>query len=746
VKDLSSDEAIASAFEAALRRHEAGDVRDADAIYQEILARRPDHAESLHLRGLILVRSGSPEEGAALVARAIRLRPGQAPFHNNLALALRQLGRLEGAAREYRTAIALRPGSAEIRNNLAAVLRDLGRVDEAVANYRLALEVAPGVAEIWSNLASLLGERASGVTDAETCFRRAIALSPDFADAQYNFGRWLAASGRWDEAERSFDAAARLRPEHAASWSNHGIALQELGRTAAAERCYRQAITLDPDCAAFHYNYGCLLATDGRPDEAIASQARALAADPAFGAARLAACMAHLPILYRSETEVAERRARYEAALGALASAEPDPCAERSLADAIGTAQPFFLPYQGEDDRTLQSTYGRLVCGVLARTCPPAPIAPRAMAHERIRVGIVSGYFCDHTIWKLFLEGWLGQLDRNRFELFGFHTGHKSDAMTALAARSCDRFVRDLRTPVALRDAVSAAAPHVLLYPEIGMDPLSAQLAGQRLAAVQCVTWGHPETTGMPTIDCFLSSAMMEPRQGAERYTERLVELPNLGLYYVPEPRAPVSLVRTDLGLPDDLPVYWSGQALYKYLPQYDAVFPRIAARVGACRFVFIAFAKSRTVTAAFRERLAGAFTKFGLDAEQRCVFLDPMPQERFVAAAGLADVVLDTIGWSGGKSTLDLLAVDPAIVTLPGAFMRGRHTAAILQRIGMGDTVAASLDDYVERAAALGRDAALRTEIRARVAGGKAAAFRDLEYIHALEEFLAGALTRAAG
>src|SRR6202020_147921 len=109
--------------------------------------------------------------------------------------------------------------------------------------------------------------------------------------------------------------------------------------------------------------------------------------------------------------------------------------------------------------------------------------------------------------------------------------------------------------------------------------------------------------------------------------------------------------------------------------------------------------------TAAFRERLGRAFAAAGLDAGQDCRILPPMSRERFVASDRLADVVLDTPGWSGGKSTLDCLAADPAIVTIPGRFMRGRHTAAILRRIGCEATIAGSVDEYVTIAARLGLD-----------------------------------------
>jgi len=258
------------------------------------------------------------------------------------------------------------------------------------------------------------------------------------------------------------------------------------------------------------------------------------------------------------------------------------------------------------------------------------------------------------------------------------------------------------------------------------------------------VAWGQPETTGMPTMDFFLSSALMEPADGEGHYSERLVRLPNLGLCYLPDEATAPALDRAALGLEADATVFWSGQALYKYLPRYDAVFPRIAAQLNESRFVFIGFAKSAAVTAMFRERIWRAFADAGMDAERHCVILPPMSRERFVAAVRLADVVLDTPGWSGGKSTLDCLAADPAIVTLPGRFMRGRHTAAILRRIGCAATIAGSLDEYVQIAVRLGQDEGWRAEQRRKVAAGKSRAFADMEYVRALETFLVDAVAAA--
>ena len=652
-----------------------------------------------------------------------------------------RLGRLEDAVAACRAAGVAWLGSAEIHCNLATALLDLGRHDLAADHYRLAAGLAPDSADIWYNLANALSENGPA-EEVEACYRRAIGLRPDFVHALANYGRWLIGRGRWVDARDALASAARLAPGYAPALANLGIALQELG-SAEAEDCYRKAILLEPGIASFHCNLGCWLFEQGRSDEAIACHAAALAINPDFGAARLSLCMNQLPILYLSDEEVALRRILYARALEALAAEADSP----GLVDAVGAVQPFFLPYQGEDDRALQALYGITVCRVLARAVSPAVLAGAPAAGERIRVGVVSGFFRDHTLFKLFLEGWVTGLDRRLFEVIGFHTGRVGDAVTARCAESCDRFVQGLPSGGAWQDAIQAAAPHALLYPEVGIDPVAGRLAAMRLAPVQCAAWGHPVTTGLSTIDYFLSSAAMESREAEAYYTERLVRLPGLGLCYTPDPMPwPEVAGGHDAALardPADLgaPVFWSGQALYKYLPRYDAIFPRIAAALGRCRFVFIAFAKSQALTDMFRARLGAAFAAAGLDADRYVTILPPLSQRDYLVGVAQADIVLDTPGWSGGKSTLDCLATNPAIVTLPGRFMRGRHTAAILRHIGCEATIAGSEDEYVSIAVRLARDPVWRADIRRTVAAGKHRAFDSLAYVSALETFLADAV-----
>jgi predicted O-linked N-acetylglucosamine transferase (SPINDLY family) len=118
-------------------------------------------------------------------------------------------------------------------------------------------------------------------------------------------------------------------------------------------------------------------------------------------------------------------------------------------------------------------------------------------------------------------------------------------------------------------------------------------------------------------------------------------------------------------------------------------------------------------------------------------VFLDGMEMSRFAAASAQCDLMLDSIGWSGGNTTLEALAQDLPIVTFQGELMRGRVSAGILRMMGMPETIAETLDDYVALAVRIGRDPDFRARIKQHIASDKHRLYRDRACIAALEDFL---------
>ncbi len=271
-----------------------------------------------------------------------------------------------------------------------------------------------------------------------------------------------------------------------------------MGRRDDAIAQYETALTIDPNSFMAHYNCGVALRGQTRIAEARAHFARALALKPDFLEAELALCMAELPALYEDESDIAERREAYAGRLARLCADVGSASAPVALADAIGSHQPFYLPYQGGNDRELQTLYGSLVCKIMAAryTTPALPNPPGP--DEPIRLGIVSGFFRQHSNWKIPVKGWLKMLDRDRFHVSGYYTSAERDDETDAAATLCDRFAQGPLSLDAWRRQILDDAPHVLIFPEIGMDKVSAQLAAQRLAAVQCCSWGHPGDTLSP--------------------------------------------------------------------------------------------------------------------------------------------------------------------------------------------------------------------------------------------------------
>ena len=308
---------IDNLFDAAVRCFQAGDLVQAEQHCRAVLLDMPEHADALHLLGIIERRSGRPEQAVQHIAEALRLRPDLPDASGNLGIALRELGRREEAVDCFRRAIRLKPDAARLRRQLGLLLRELGRSDEAVvefdqetrlsrdveSTYRLAIaewgnrnieqaatnfaEVVrrrPDFAEGHGNLGVALWSLGR-LDEAESSARQAIRLSPEFAEGHGGLGVVLAAKGKLEEAVVCYREALRLKPELASEWNNLGNALWDLGRFDEAAEAIRRALELQPEVADMHNNLANVLRDQGRRSEALTSYRVAIARDPRHAAA-----------------------------------------------------------------------------------------------------------------------------------------------------------------------------------------------------------------------------------------------------------------------------------------------------------------------------------------------------------------------------------------------------------------------------------------------------------------------------
>jgi Flp pilus assembly protein TadD len=246
----------------AVQHHQAGRFADAETLYRRILAAEPNHADALHLLGVIAYQTKQYQSAVELIGRATALNPNYAEAYSNLGLALQETGRLDEAIAAFGKSIALKPGFAKAYSNLGNAFRDKGQLDQAVAEYRRAIELAPDYAEAYSNLGLALYDQGQFDQAVASC-RRAVALNAGLPEAQNNLALALRDQGQLDESIAACRRAIELRPNYAGAYSNLGLALHNQGQFDQALGAFRQAIALNPNLSVAHINLAMTLLLNG---------------------------------------------------------------------------------------------------------------------------------------------------------------------------------------------------------------------------------------------------------------------------------------------------------------------------------------------------------------------------------------------------------------------------------------------------------------------------------------------------
>jgi protein O-GlcNAc transferase len=730
---------LTDALDLAMNHYRQGNLQHSRSVCESVLQADPENVDALQMLAFIASGEGKNEDALQHLQRAVELDPGFAGAHFNLGNLLAFAGRSDEAVASFRRALAVEPDVPAFRFNLALELRKLGETEAALAEYRKVVELQPDHFEAHVNLGVALFA-CDRPAEAIACYERAMVFKADSPELLNNFGAALTAVGEFNRARSVLESAVDLDGSFVEARRNLGVVYTALGKADAAREAYLRAVETRPDYFDGWLELGAVQLNAGDAAAARDSFARAEALMPTALAPKWGKCFANLSPFYEDEAKLKSALRQYELELSEL-SAALDLSSEDIIADAasvVGFLQPFFLGCHEINARDLQAKYGDLCVRIMTAKYPQwsQTIAKRPVASGgKLRVGFVSRHFSNHCDWKMLTGGWVENLDRSQFELFAYSTGGTADDTTARARELFDSFVEGLGFE-ALCDRIGRDDLHILIFPETGQDPVTFRAACLRLAPVQCVAWGMPMTSGLPTIDYYLTADAMEPAGAQSHYREQIVRLPKLSSYYIP-PSVPA---RTDTleahGVRVDNAVrFLCVQSLFKYLPRYDEIFPRIAQRVPNAQFLFAA--KPEGLADKLNSRLRAAFAKFGMRAEDYVTMLPCLTHTEFAGLCSVGDVFLDTFEFTGCNTTLEVLPHGVPVVTHEGAYMRGRQSAAILHLLGVRDTVAASVDEYLEKAVELAQNPALRKEIGLRVRDRLPALYRDREPVEALQRFL---------
>ncbi len=616
------------------------------------------------------------------------------------------------------------------------------RHGEALKLLEQACKLDPGDANAWSTLGSVQNQTGK-YTLAVQSYQKAMSLSPPNVDNFIGIGEANLAMGRHAQARQYCEQALQINPQAAKAHYILGNVYREQSSFDAAERHYSQAVQIEPGMTLAHYYRANMLRIQGQTEMASASYDKALACNPALVEAewnkqRL------LPIIFESEEKIQKSREAYSKGMEKLEQSLilDTASGKRQALKGLNTSTNFYLQYQGCDDLELQCKYGNIILKVMSALYPhwskDIP-GEKIIPNTKIRIGYTSAFLRAHNgaVWLL---GWLRNRNKEKFEIFCYHTGSRTDDKTTEFKELCDHFHHIPNNLEKVCEQIHADKLHILVYPELGMDTQSMLMAGLRLALVQCVGWGHPISSGLPTMDYWLSSDLMEPDNGQDHYLEKLVRLPNMANCHSKEQHdqlqaSALTKNRNNFGLSEDNILYFCSQSLFKYLPQYDYLWPEIALRVPNAKFIFLAISSIHVVKL-FMSRVEKIFKKYGLDAKNYCVMMNRQTPEDYMILNQLVDVFLDNPPWSGNNTGLAAIDAHLPIVCYPTQFMRGRHSYAILKMLGVTETIAKSEQEYIDIAVKLGTNKEWRESIVANIARQHENIYEDVECVRGLESF----------
>jgi protein O-GlcNAc transferase len=753
----------------AVALHQAGRMAEATELYEKIIAQVPNHFDATHLLGVIALQEGRLEQAESLIASALRINPKDTAALNNLGTVYLRNRQLELACDQFERAVKLQPNSSSALTNLGTVLRQLGRPREALVPLRRAYSGNPKSAMVCNLLGACLLDTGDAYA-AVKLFEAATLAEPDDADGWGNLAIALNSTGEHGRALECANRAVAMRPHSSAAVAALAAAEFEQGQIETAIATYREAIALPDPSAQTYCAFANALWTSGHCEAALDQLRQAIAINGNNAIALWKLAMSQCQPFYDTEADIERSRHAFSECLGDLqtwfhAVRHPEAYA------AVGTTQPFFIAYQPFNNKELLSHYGK-VCNEWMASMPldtPAAQSKHSQIRgnpiatgRKIRVGIASAHIRNHSVWNAITKGWVQHLDRTRFEVWLFQLGRTTDEETARARSEVAQFEDRPKNLQAWVRTISEADLDALIYPEIGMDALTTQLASLRLAPVQAASWGHPETTGLPSMDLFFSADGLEPVDAQENYSERLVRLPNLGVCVEPLTPSIASPDLRSLGLPNDEPLLLCPGTPFKYSPMHDQVWARIAKglRAGSRRGGWARIADrlrggpngrlvffrsgNDSMDKLLAQRLRRAFDSEQVDFDAHVCLVPYLDRPRFFGLMQHAALMLDTVGFSGFNNALQAIETGLPVLAREGDFMRGRLASCIMRRMDLPELVASTNEDFIQTAIRLALDPSRCKELRVEIAKRRHILFNDIEPVRALERCLIEAIAKS--
>ncbi len=676
------------------------------------------------MRAYQALQSNQIAKAFASFQHLVQTDPKLAAAWNGLGMCEERVGRLEAACRAYQQAVALDSHEAEFLNNWGVCSLTSGRTEAAVSAFQQLLLLKP---------------------DFESRYNYALALTHarDFTEAIQQLGVLINEKPGWDLPQMQLFVIMRFfaydplaasflqqqlqsEPEQAFPYLCLAIYHDERQDQDLSIRYYRMALRRDTHLFEAYRGLISLLQTRGNYPYALelATRLHEIENSPRSVSEVLTslqnpivASLAEIDALQRRISDILDYFLNHRQEFEYLKSES------RSRPHILN----FYHMYHGGNDRPLQEKLAAFHQASL-----PERQFLRPTTHVRPRIGIVSLRFCDHSVMHLLQRAIETLLSAGDFESFVYFIHHpptsRIDEVTHRIEGLSDHFSHLAEHYLEAAEQIAQDQLDILIYPDLGMDSLTYTLALFRLAPYQLVLPGHPVTTGMPSVDYFISAQTLEPAGSEQYYTEKLIRLPGLPDYQavvIPELAS-----REDLDLPEGN-LYFCPMTTFKVHPEFDDLVAQILRRDPDAQVLFLQFKNQLHL------KLQARFQTTIPDFYERIHFLHWSNREIFFQRLMTVDVILDTFYFGGGNTAYQAFGLGCPIVCrgdLP--WSKGRWTQAMYQLMEIPELIAQSKADYVDLVVRLALDKVWQAELREKVKTRNQVLFDNPTWSQGLLEF----------
>lgn len=652
-----------SQYLTAINFHRAGQLAEAQSLYQQVLAAQPLHADALHMLGLVYYQTNRPALAVQCIAQALEISPRQLDYLNHYGLALRANNQIEAAIKNFKQAILLHPKDLDVQLNLANTLLTANQFEEAAIYYRRVLRAIPNKEDVREALCHCLS----------------------------SLGNQAHAIANYAQAAVYLQEALQCSPPNAALLYNLANAQRELGKPAEAAKNYQLAIALCPNDADIFNNLGNVQRELGQLDLAIESYQKALALNPALYHAKvhLVHQKQHICDWKNLDKDIAEIRHWVKT----QPNAQISPFAFLAMPTTTAAEQKI-CANNWVQNRYIELFKYRQQLNFTFNTPP---------CNKKLKIGYLSADFRLHPL--AFLVSELIELhDRAHFEVIAFSYGTNDKSAARVRLEKAFNQFHDIRHLSEIDAAKKIYACEIdILVDLTGFTQTSRSGIAALQPAPINVNWlGFPGTMGAlhnkPLFDYILTDDFITQPDVANNYAEKIATLPHC--YQPNDRKRPIGKTptRQKCNLPENTFVFCCFNQSFKITPDIFGIWMRLLQAIPNSVLWLLdcnPWAKQNLIRVAATHYVSA----------ERLIFAPRVAIADHLARHTHADLFLDTLPYNAHTTCSDALWMGVPVLTCTGDTFAARVAGSIINAAGLPELITDSLHDYENKALQLAQN-----------------------------------------